>query len=808
MKRYQDDASEVDDGPEFDIDLLGIVRRRFHLLALGVLIGTTCAMIYFTNQEPIYESRLTVLVGQLSSEMTSTGLRESADGGATVQDEILSTHLELFRSAKVLRQTIEREGLDRTVDQLAEGLSMGKGGQGAGDSASLLNATYQDGDAESAATILRAIFETYQSYINHQTHSVGDEAAQLIAKALSQSEQALREADQEYRDFVASVPALTNLDGDGVGGLEDIHRTRLDSIERELATVRTAIATANSRRQNIVDAVKGRRPEELTDAELMTLLTEEDIARLQSLISIEEQRKSADNELEMARLIANASNQSKTLRLMDLISQRRVMRSTFGERHPSVAALDAEIMSIQKFDEKDGADSSKIDMMEFDVPPAEILKTHFAVLKSDINAFSKREQELLELSEKESKLAKDVELSFLKGASLKANLDRAQRRYDEVFKRLQELHLANDYAGFSTDLLVEPEPASRPMWPAKSKIALIGLMAGAMLGFGFALLAEKADQTFTDPSDLEVVTGAPVLAHLPMLRSSKLRKRAIAGSLIAPHVTAFHTPRGLDAEALRVVRTAVSGLSRTQSKHVFLITSPSPLDGKSTMISNIAVSMAQAGKRILLVDGDMRRPMISRTFGVERAPGLSDFLASTVSFSRCLHDCEQLNLTLCPAGSRTSVPSELLESEQFATFLKRARDSFDMVFIDSPPVLAVTDPAIIAFHADSCLLAVRIAKNNRGLVERTVDILRDQRVPIDGVIVSARTSRRRGYGYTSYKRLGKGQYGYVDDYRRYYTADEEDAVGSEGRMRRPVNGKSVQRNGQSTGNDRLITGKP
>ncbi|MCS7465765.1 polysaccharide biosynthesis tyrosine autokinase [Stieleria sp. ICT_E10.1] len=807
MKRYQDEALESDDGQELNIDLLGIVRRRFHLIMLGILVGATCATIYFVKQKPVYESNLAVLVGQLSSEMTSTGVRDSSDGSASLQDEVLSTQLEVFRSPKILRQTIQRHHLNRSLEQLQDGLAMGKGGHGAGEPASLLKATYRDSDAEAAAEILRAIFDTYQVYINNQSQSVGTEAASLIAKALLQNEQTLRDADKQYSDFVASVPALTNLSGDGVGGLEDIHRTRLDAIERELATVRTAIATANSRRLGIIDAVKGRKPDELTDAELMTLLTKEDISRLQSLISIEEQRKSADNELEMARLIANASSQTKTQRLMDLTSRRRVMRSTYGERHPSVAALDAEIISVQKFEGQNETGSSKTDIVEFDVPPAEILRTHYAVLKSDINAFSKREQELLALSEQESKLAKQVEVSFLKGATLKANLDRAQRRYDEVFKRLQELNLTNDYAGFSTDLLVEPEPASRPVWPAKSKIALIGLFGGVMLGFGFALIAERTDQTFRDPGEVEGVIGSPILAHLPMFRLSELSKTAIAGSAIAPQVTAFHTPRAIDSETLRVVRTAISCLAKTHKKQVFLVTSPSPLDGKSTVISNIAVSMAQAGKRVLVVDGDMRRPMMAETFGIERAPGLSDYLAGVVRFSECLHNCEQLNLTLCPAGSWTSVPSELLESEQFAKFIKQARDSFDLVLIDSPPLLAVTDPAIISLHVDSCLLAVRIVKNNRTLVERAAEILHDQHVSIDGVIVNGRHSRRCGYGYTSYNYYRKDQFGCVDDYRRYYKSSEDDSLPTNGRLRRRANGESAKRNGQSAGDDRLITGK-
>ncbi|PAY17871.1 hypothetical protein CKO51_19465 [Rhodopirellula sp. SM50] len=806
MKRYQDETLEADDAAELSIDLLGIVRRRFHLIMLGVLVSVTGATVYFVQQKPVYESKLAVLVGQLSSEMASTGVRGTSDGAVTMQDEILSTHIELFGSPKVLQQAIDRAKLNRSVGQLRGGLSISKGGQGAGASASILRATYRDSDPETAAKVLQAIFDSYQLYIDGQSRDVGAEAVELIAKAQVQNEIALQKADQEYRDFVASVPALLNVSGSGVGSLEDIHRTRLKSIEVELATVRAALASARSRRLVIADAVKGKRADELTDAGVMALLTEEDIARLETLVSIAKERKGGDSGMDIARIVANTSSTSKVNRLMELLSQRQVMRASYGAGHPSVVALDTEIASIEKFTPQEGDESSEKKESEFDVPPAEILATYYTVLKSDISEFAKRESELLALSEQESKLAKEVELSFLKGTAFKANLDRAQARYDEVFKRLQELNLTNDYSGFSTDLLVMPAPANFPVWPSKSKIAIMGVMGGIMLGLGLAMLAELADRTFRNPGEVESVVGAPILAHMPMLRESRLQKQAIKDSEISPMVAAFHVPRATDAETFRFVRTSLLFLAKKQSKQVFLVTSPSPSDGKSTTIANLAVSMAQAGKRVLLVDADLRRPMVAKTFGIERSPGLSDYLNHVVCFSESLHECEQINLTLCPAGSRTSAPSELLESESIAEFIANARQSFDMVFIDSPPLLAVTDPAIIALHVDGCLLTVRIEKNNRTLVERAAEILRDQRVPIDGVIVNGRDSRRRSYGYSSYNYYGKGEYGYVDSYRQYYESEEEDSSPTSKRSQKRINGEAAKLNGRSA-RDRLISGK-
>ena len=226
------------------------------------------------------------------------------------------------------------------------------------------------------------------------------------------------------------------------------------------------------------------------------------------------------------------------------------------------------------------------------------------------------------------------------------------------------------------------------------------------------------------------------------------------------------------------MRTSVLFMNKRQSKQVFMLTSPSPSDGKSTTIANLAVSMAQTGKRVLLVDADLRRPTVAKTFGIERSPGLTDFLLDELPLAKCICQCEQTNLSILASGSRTSEPSELLESERLADMIDEARREFDVIFIDTPPVLAVADPAIVALNVDSCLLAIRVEKNNRTLVERSAEVLREQSTPIDGVIVNSADSLGGGYGYASYNYYGKKEYGYVSSYRRYYEADDDDDSGT------------------------------
>ncbi|MCD0460345.1 GumC family protein [Roseiconus lacunae] len=771
---------------EFNLDLLGIVRRRIHLIAFGLLLGTTAATIYYQKQESIYESHLKVLVSQRSTEVARTGVRSADDATTPVQDKILATHIQLFTSPKVLQKAVEDHGLPKNAGEIAAALTITKVGD-----ASILKATYQDTDPKVAAHVLQSVFETYHEYVESQSNTVGKQAIDLIATTQQKNEAELRRADEAYREFVASVPALV---GSG-GQAEDVHRTRVKTIEAELAKVQQSLADARSRRNVIVAATRGKKPEQVTDAQVMSLLSERDISRLNALVQIKEQRH-AKEETNTQEDIDNAMERKswevEFQRLMSLSSQLEVMRTTYLSGHPSVRALEAEIQSVRQYvnkyrndDRHQPEEPSPEDPLN--LPPSEILQTYYEILKSDIDQFESREQELLVQSQRENELAKEVELTVLEGESLKANLQRAQARYDEVFKRLQELTLTNEYSGFSTDLLVTPKPEKFPFWPSKPKIAISGMMSGLMVGFLLAMVAEFRDRTFRDPSDLASSLDAPVLAHAPVLVERKLQKVAIADSNISPMVATFHEPCGNEAESYRVLRTSLLLSAKRDQKRVLLVTSPSPGDGKTTTTCNLAVSLAQTGKRVLLIDADMRRPMINRVFGIDNSLGLSDLMRGHRALSMCLHECEQLNLTLCPSGSQTASPSELLESQRFSKFIEHMRSVYDIILIDSPPVLAVADPAILADRVDSCLLVAKVKTNNAPLLERAVETLRQQGASVSGLIVTPDEGR---YGYASYNYHSKREYGYLQSYQSYYRTEEPHRE-SGGRSRRRVNGVAV-----------------
>lgn len=794
--------SKVDDsdGDEMDIDLdiTGILRRRYPHITLGVLIGATIASIYFFQQVPIYESVLTVLVGQRSTELATTGTSRSGNAGTTVQEDILATHVELITSRRILESAISKGGLSISPGEIQQNLKVSKGGVGQSEGASVLRASYQATDPEVAAKVLQSVFDSYFAYIEEKSRNVGDEAATLISNSLVQCEKELKEADEQYRAFIADFPAIVGSGGDR---LENIHALRLQKIEIELSDVRKSLSQFRSRYEVIKEFAKGKKPEQLTDIEVMTLLNQEEVMRLMTVVNINSaSSRQPTSPSEMIREAAGRLAVNYEQRLLELNTKKDQLEVTLGTSHPMYRSISQEIATLESFIENAKRSAAKQDSSDPDanlrVTPSQMLISYVNVLSREIQESQAREKELVESAARESKLAKEVETAFLQSGSYRTRLERAQSRYDQVFSRLQEISLTNSASGFSTDLLVPPTPNPIPVWPSKTKIAALGILAGGMLGLALAFLAEMTDRTFRDPGDVEKLTNASILAHVPKLDQAKIKKNQKANYIISPMVATFHAPGGSAAETFRVLRTAILFLGKTENKRVIMVTSPSPGDGKSTTVSNLAVSLAQAGRKVLLVDGDLRRPTIAKMFGITTGKGLTDYLKETADFQSCCHPCEQPNLTICPDGAVTSHPAELLQSDRFPEFLNEARAHFDIILLDAPPLLAVADPAIIGSVVDGCFLTIRIERNNRTLVERACEVLADNNTSLDGIIINSMTSHSSGYGYSSYDYYSKKGYGYVDTYRRQYAVRAEAPVPTNGFLTGPTAEPETPKNGQ------------
>ncbi len=298
-------------------------------------------------------------------------------------------------------------------------------------------------------------------------------------------------------------------------------------------------------------------------------------------------------------------------------------------------------------------------------------------------------------------------------------------------------------------------PAQTPVSPSSPKPvqdALLGLAAGLALGLGVAFLRDSFDDRLTSKEATERAGGAPVLAMTPLVSSWRRQK---------PLVVTAAEPNSPAAESYRSLRTSLQFARQELQLRCLLVTSPGAAEGKTATLANLGVVFAQAGERVVLVSCDLRRPRIGEFFGLDEQAGLTSFLLDQRTLEETVLPVPGFErLSLLPAGSITSNPAELLDSARARDIFTRLRDHYDLVLIDSPPVLPVTDAAILSRHADATLMLAAAGQTRRSDLHRAVEKLDQVGATIIGTVlnkVTRQTGRYYGYGYGyTYKSYGTG----------------------------------------------------
>ncbi|MEM7315089.1 MAG: CpsD/CapB family tyrosine-protein kinase, partial [Planctomycetota bacterium] len=244
---------------------------------------------------------------------------------------------------------------------------------------------------------------------------------------------------------------------------------------------------------------------------------------------------------------------------------------------------------------------------------------------------------------------------------------------------------------------------------------------------------------------------------------------------IDPSICTLHRQGSRHAEAFRAIRSALYFSSSRKNYKVIQVTSPVPGDGKSTMAGNLAVAIAMSGKKVLLIDADCRRPRVNALFGLDNEVGLATVLQNESQLEDAIFFTSVENLFIMPSGPTPSNPAELLTSPGFGQLLDIVKEDFDLVIVDTPPVLPVTDAVAVAARVDAVMLAIRIRKGVQITAMRAKEVLDGVDANVMGIVVNAvdgrygRSSYGYGYGYGKYGRYsGYGGYG---DSHGYYLED-------------------------------------
>jgi capsular exopolysaccharide synthesis family protein len=280
-----------------------------------------------------------------------------------------------------------------------------------------------------------------------------------------------------------------------------------------------------------------------------------------------------------------------------------------------------------------------------------------------------------------------------------------------------------------------------PIRPKKLQNMLVAIVVGLMAGVGAAMFLEYLDDSIQTTEDAEEAVQLTTLGIIPWLRARD-----------AAQLITLHDPRSPASESYRTLRTNIKFLSADTALRTLTVTSAGPEEGKSTTIANLGVSFAQAGKKVLIVDTDMRKPTVHTIFDLPNTEGLSSILAGDTSFTQAVRPTPQDGLHVLTCGPLPPNPAELLESQRMTNLIDEMKGIYDLVLFDAPPIIAVTDASILASRLDGLILLLGVNKVTRKAARHALQLLGRAKVKVWGMVVRGVRPDNDGYYYSYYHR--------------------------------------------------------
>ncbi len=429
-------------------------------------------------------------------------------------------------------------------------------------------------------------------------------------------------------------------------------------------------------------------------------------------------------------ILSNTFIQQQKTELLQLQSQYTQLSEKLGDKHPDIIKVKSAIQLGQ----------AKLD--------AEIGKVVQSVKNEYLAALAKENGLVYALNQQKGE-ALAMNRKAIDYSVLDREVQSSKQIYESLMQRAKETGVSTE---LKTSNIRVVDAAERPRLPASPKKALnllLGLLGGTMLGIGLAFFFEYIDSHIKTPDDIRAHLGMPALGMVPAVAQKHLSgKRPLLGGQLTPTFT----------EALRAVRTNIIFSSAEEGARTLVVTSTGPGEGKTTFAANLAISLAQTGQRVLLIDADMRKPKLQEAFEVAQEPGLSNLLVGTARASAAIRKTRQAGLWLLASGRVPPNPAELLGSQRFKDLAASLRDHFDWIIIDSPPVMAVIDAAVVAHRATGVVFVVGAEMTSRHAAKAAIAQLENAHAKFIGAVLNRVELEKNAYYYSHYYRKEYGRY--------------------------------------------------
>ncbi|MBW1696659.1 MAG: AAA family ATPase [Deltaproteobacteria bacterium] len=687
--------------PQYDVDLRDywriIRKRKLTIIFMVVMVGlSSYGFAKMKEPAPRYEATASVKIEGAASMLSGFGR-----AGFFGANENILTQAFIIRSFPVLVHTAKRIGWlpkDISHREIRE------------------NKSYL-----SVITRLKAMtrteIEAGTNIINIIVTSGKNEEAAFLANSIANA----------FRDFNIKERNRQTLDAQAFIETQlNIIWKRLTQAEERLKNFQEthALTALNARTSNIVNQIAAA---ETAYERIQTQKKE--------LASVLEKLRNASDRPETIKgalffLFDNRPLQDMSAKLKNLERKRETLLIDFTEKHPDVVDVNDQIKML-------------ITDMENEV-------------KSLIKNLAKRENAILEKLERLRQENRHIPEKALQLARLEREVKLQESLYQQLKARHQEIQI--QVSGRIEEVTIV-RPALVPTVPTNRQSAMMivgtGIVLGLIIGLVLSFVMETLDTSIGTIEDVEALIGVSVQGLIPFLdiKEGDRKDAGPSGTDRSYYLVTHYDPKSLSAESFRALRANLQFIKRDRNETVFVITSSFIQEGKTFVAVNTSLSMAQSGEKVLLIEADLRKPVIHKVFGLSISPGLTDIVLGNYQWKEAINtitdvmlgelDIDEIlrtpgldNLHIMTAGTIPPNPSEILRSAVFYEFLKEAKKQYDFVFLDVPPILPVVDATEIAPHVDGVLLVYKVGQIGRGVLKRAKATLDNIEAKVTGVILN------------------------------------------------------------------------
>ncbi len=735
-------SAVVDEAPPRDFDIIQIVWRHKWLLLVGLVVGVGLGQMAFLKLGPEYNAVAQVLVSQRAQVPNRDEIGKAWGERAE--------HISIIKSAMLIDKAVakgklnELPTLQRSVDPVEDILECLDVRRTAGQDNSFLNVfelKIRNKNKEDARAIVNAIIVAYRDYLKESQDEVSSELSQQISKMNDDLSKKIETRQEELVAFRKEAPLIWRTapgDRRQAGDVTNVHQERLVEIAKErtqLILRKTEISGKITALQAAVD--QGKSSEEL-----------DSLIRLLIATSQSGGATGAAGAAVTTPAGATPSEQASQQMLQLVLDEQKLLKD-YSDDHPEVQNVRKSMAKVKRFYEARGVVVPELMARDIQGRKANFAEIYGQVLQQQRQEIEHKDMELSRIYDTESKGVKDIVKYMVEDQARSEELERLKTQWNAIVNNVSQLDMTRDNKGYTMKLLAPV----REDWSLKRYLKIVGAATVCMLGLcvGIVFLREWRDTTVKSADDVrKLMAGVPVLGTVPQFDVSRVEFNPEVP--LQPSLCYFHRPGSAEAESYRAVRTALFvGLDINKQK-VIQVSSPEPGDGKSTFVSNLAIALAQSGKKVLLLDADLRRPTVHRLFAARHEIGTAEVLAGEIHLANAVQESLVQNLWLLSAGMSPPNPAETLASERFERLIATARSEYDFVLVDTPPLLVVSDPCIVAPRTDGLILVVRVNKNSRASLRETNSLIQQHGIRLLGAVVNGMdegSSGKAGYGYSN-----------------------------------------------------------